>query len=70
MVGDEAATVVCKAGFYIDYPDASHGGQRLPGFITVAQCAKGAADAPVSVMKAGATGQAPSRIKVGNITYV
>lgn len=70
MVGDEAATVVCKAGFYIDYPDASHGGQRLPGFITAAQCAKGAADAPVSVMQAGASGQAPSRIKVGHITYV
>ncbi|WP_262491190.1 hypothetical protein [Mycobacterium simiae] len=70
MVGDGAATAVCKAGFYIDYPDADHGGKRLPAFITAAQCARGAGNAPVSVMKAGAAGQPPSRIKVGQITYV
>lgn len=70
MVGDEAATMVCKAGFYIDYPDANHGGQRLPGFITAAQCAQGAAHAPVSVMKIQAAGQPPRRTNVGEITYV
>lgn len=70
MVGDGAATVVCKAGFYVDYPDANHAGQRLPGFITAAQCSSGAAHVPVSVMKAEAAGQPPSRIKVGEITYV
>lgn len=70
MVGDLAATMVCKAGFYIDYPDANHGGQRLRGFITAAQCAQGAAHAPVSVMKMQAAGEPPRRIKVGEITYV
>lgn len=70
MVGDGAATMVCKAGFYLDYPDANHGGQRLPGFITAAQCSRGAARAPVSVMKVEAAGQPPRRIKVGEISYV
>jgi hypothetical protein len=70
MVGDRAATMVCKAGFYVDYPDSSHAGQRPPGFITSAQCSQGAAHAAVSVMKVVAAGQPPARIKVGDITYV
>lgn len=70
MVGDGAATTVCKAGFYVDYLDTRHAGQRLPGFITSAQCARDAAHTPVSVMKVGAAGQPPSRIRVGEITYI
>lgn len=70
MVGDGAATMVCKAGFYVDYPDTNHAGKRLPGFITSAECAQGAAHAPVSVMKAEPPGQPPTRIKVGEITYI
>ncbi len=70
MVGDGAATTVCKAGFYIDYPDANHAGQRLPAFITSAQCSQGAPHAPVSVMKEEAAGQPPRRITVGEFTYV
>lgn len=69
MVGDGAATEVCKAGFYIDYPDANHPGQRLPGFITSAQCAHGVAHATVSVMKVQAADQPPTRVEVGEITY-
>ena len=34
MLSDEPAAAVCIAGFYIDYPDPNHPGQRLPGFIT------------------------------------
>jgi hypothetical protein len=71
MVGDgDETTVWCTAGFYIDYPDPDHPGQRLPAFITAAQCAQGDSRAPVSVMKADAAGLGPIRTKIGAITYL
>jgi hypothetical protein len=71
MVGDgDATTVWCMAGFYVDYPDPSHAGQRLPAFITAAQCAQGDSHAPVSVMRAGAAGQGPKSTNIGEITYL
>ncbi|ACC41989.1 hypothetical protein MMAR_3573 [Mycobacterium marinum M] len=69
MVGEGTATMVCKAGFLIDYPDPNRADQRLPGFITAAQCSRGATHAPVSVMRAQDASQPPSRIQVGEITY-
>ncbi|ORW89111.1 hypothetical protein [Mycobacterium szulgai] len=70
MVGDGPATTVCKAGFYIDYPDPNLAGQRLPGFVTAAQCAQGGMHAPVAVMKGEGGQQNPTRIKIGEITYL
>ena len=70
MLSDEPAAAVCIAGFYIDYPDPNHPGQRLLGFITAAQCAERGMHTPVFVMKDEAGGQRPSRIKVGEITHV
>lgn len=69
MVGDKATTV-CIAGFYIDYPDPNHPGQRLPAFLTAAQCARGNSHAPVAVMKAEAAGQSPKRTQIGEVIYV
>jgi len=69
MLGDKATTV-CTAGFYIDYPDPKHSGQRLPAFLTAARCAQGNAHAPVAVMKVDAPGQNPKRTQIGEITYL
>lgn len=70
LVGEGTRTTVCTAGFYLSLPDASDPGTRLDGFVTAARCARGDGKAPVAVMKVEDAGMAPTRTKVGEITYL
>lgn len=60
----------CTAGFYIDYPDPSHRGGRLPGFVTAAPCADGDSRAVVSVMRENVGGQASEITAIGSMAYI
>ncbi|WP_375488483.1 hypothetical protein [uncultured Mycobacterium sp.] len=68
MVGDKT-TMVCTAGFYIDYSDPNHPDQLLPAFLTAAQCARGDRHAPVAVTQAEAAGHTQKRTQIGEMTY-
>ncbi|WP_234808257.1 hypothetical protein [Mycolicibacter kumamotonensis] len=70
LVGEGTRTTVCTAGFYLSLPDASDPGTRLDGFVTAARCARGDGKAPDAVMKVEDAGMAPTRTKVGEITYL
>lgn len=68
MVG-EAAPQVCRAGFYIDFPEHAHPGKSLSAFVTAGQCAAGDGHAPVSVMRADA-GHQPQQTQIGEIIFL
>ena len=68
MVG-EAVAQVCRAGFYIDFPDPAHPGKSVRAFVTAGQCAAGDGHAPVAVIWADA-GNEPQRTRIGEITFL